>query len=88
MLMVDGMTVGCCASRINAMAELATLIKVMAEKEMIDKQDALFLVDAAFMSEEELKQKADEAKKNMKKETNAELKKLLQEMLNDLSGED
>jgi len=84
MLMVNGAMVGVNASKIEAMTELGVLINTMANKGIINKEDALTIVDAAFMSAEDLKKKADEAKANAKKAMDDKLKELLKEMLEEL----
>ena len=84
MLVVDKTMVGVSASKLDAMTELGILINTMASKGMIDKEDALNIVEAAFMSKEELKKRADEAKANAKKAMDDKLKELLKEMLEEL----
>ncbi len=84
MLIVDNTMVGVHASKIDAMTELAMLIYTMSKKGMLDKQDVLAVVDAAFMPEEELAKKAEEAKAQVQKATDDKLKKLLKEMLEEL----
>ena len=87
MLMVDRTMVGVHASKIDAMTELGVLINTMANKGIINKEDALTIVEAAFMSAEELHKKAEEAKAEAKKVVDDKLKELLKEMLDDLSKE-
>ena len=87
MLMVDKTMVGVHASKLEAMTELGILINAMANKGIIDKEDALTIVDAAFMSEEDLHKKAEEVKskvKEAKKAMDDKLKELLKEMLEEL----
>ena len=84
MLMVDRTVVGVYASKIEAMTELGILINTMANKGIINKEDALTIVEAAFMDKEELKKRADEAKANAKKAMDDKLKELLKEMLEEL----
>lgn len=86
MLFVNDGMVGCCASKIDAMMELAMLIKVMSEKDIIKKKDAQFIVDVAFMTEDEIHKKADEIKQKNTKNFEEQLKDLLQEMLDELTA--
>lgn len=84
MLMVNGAMVGVNASKIDAMTELGVLINTLASKDIINKEDALTIVEAAFMDKEELKKRADEARANAKKAMDDKLKELLKEMLEEL----
>lgn len=84
MLIVDRTMVGVHASKIEAMTELGVLINTMANKGIINKEDALTIVEAAFMSAEDLEKKAEEAKVNAKKIIDDKLKELLEEMLEGL----
>ena len=84
MLMVDRTMVGVHASKIEAMTELGVLIHAMANKGIINKEDALTVAEAAFMSAEDLEKRAEEAKANAKKVMDDKLKELLKEMLEEL----
>ena len=84
MLMVNGAMVGVNASKIDAMTELGVLINTLANKGIINKEDALTIVEAAFMDKEELKKRADEVRANAKKAMDDKLKELLKEMLEEL----
>ena len=84
MLMVDRTTVGVHASKLDAMTELGVLINTLASKDIINKDEALMIVEAAFMDREELRQRAEEAKANAKKAMDDKLKELLKEMLEEL----
>jgi len=84
MLIVDRAMVGVHASKIEAMSELGVLINTMANKGIIDKEDALTIVEVAFMSAGDLKKKTEEAKAEAKKVMDGKLKELLKEMLEGL----
>ena len=65
MLMVDRTMVGVYASKLDAMTELGLLIRAMANKGMIDKDEALMIVEVAFMDKEELKKMAETIMKEL-----------------------